>query len=53
MSAISIVMMIVSMLVLWGGLITAVVLLMLADRGRRRDPGADVRPGEPHLHRDL
>lgn len=54
MSATSIVMMVISMLVLWGGLLLAIALLLRAD-GRRgsADPGTDVRPGGSHFSRDL
>lgn len=54
MSATAIVMMIFSMLVLWGGLVLAIVLLVRADGRRgRADAGPDVRPGGPHFTRDL
>ncbi|GGD10111.1 methionine/alanine import family NSS transporter small subunit [Nocardioides daphniae] len=55
MSTVSIVMMIISMLVLWGGLVLAIVLLLRNDRrtGHGADPGVGVRPGGEHFTRDL
>lgn len=54
MSGTSIIMMVVAMLIVWGGLALAIVLLLRSD-GRKgsADPGADVRPGGTHFSRDL
>lgn len=55
MSATSIIMMVIAMLVLWGGLALAIVLLLRNDARRHgsADPGPGARPGGPHLTRDL
>lgn len=54
MSATSIVMMIVAMLIVWGGLAASIVILVRNDRRTGSgDPGPDVRPGGAHFSRDL
>ena len=55
MSTTSIVMMVVSMLILWGGLCLSIVLLLRSDARQRgsADPGPGARPGSGHLTRDL
>ena len=55
MSTASIVMMVITMLILWGGLILAIILLLRADArtGRGADPGPGVGPSSGHLTRDL
>ena len=55
MSTTSIIMMVISMLILWGGLIAAIIHLLRADArlGRGADPGPGVGFGGEHLTRDL
>lgn len=50
MSTTSIIMMIIAMLIVWGGLALAIVNLVRSDR---RTPGAGGHPDTEHLTRDL
>ena len=57
MSGASITMMIISMVILWGGLALAIVNLVRSDArrgaGAGADPGPDAGPGGEHFPRDL
>lgn len=55
MSTTSIVMMIVAMLIVWGGLVVSIVVLSRHDKkvGRGIDPGPGAGPRGEHLTRDL